>query len=316
MPDEYINLHRKTVVLAPRAKINLGLGVLGKDTGGWHALDSIIAPVSLTDTLTVAFTESEAWSMELAGPFAEGVPAGEGNLVHRAYRMLHDRYPAWHGGCHCALEKHIPFGAGLGGGSSDAAAFLVSMDQLLQEAGFVASNEASLLQCAAQLGSDVVPATRHQWSRIRGRGTEVEDVEGAELLLVMAFLGESSTPETYHAVEQQDYTPAVPGLLDEVMAALAGHRKGSSIMPLLVNALTPAVFRSNASIRRQHDQLMQSTPGVQWVMSGSGGAFYSIVDTPQEQEQLVARARNVCRSVFPCITLRGFIPCIPGLEGV
>ncbi len=119
MPDEYTNLHRNTVVLAPRAKVNLGLGVLGKDAGGWHMLDSIIAPVSLMDRMSVAFTDTDTWSIQLVGPYAEGVPESEGNLVYQAYRILHDRYPGWHGGCACILDKQIPYGAGLGGGSSE-----------------------------------------------------------------------------------------------------------------------------------------------------------------------------------------------------
>ena len=103
-----------TEAFAP-AKINLALHVTGQRADGYHLLDSLVVFADVGDR--IALTPGDALSLDVTGPFAVGVPADARNLVWRAAQAA-----GWTG--RIALEKNLPHGAGIGGGSSDAAAVL------------------------------------------------------------------------------------------------------------------------------------------------------------------------------------------------
>lgn len=109
-------------VFAP-AKINLTLHVTGRRSDGYHLLDSLVVFGDIGDKLSVR--ASDHLSLEVTGPFAEGVPTDDTNLVMRAAKLL-DRER----GAAITLEKHLPHGGGIGGGSSDAAAALKALSAL------------------------------------------------------------------------------------------------------------------------------------------------------------------------------------------
>lgn len=104
-----------TAEVAAPAKINLTLHVTGQRDDGYHLLDSLVVFADIGDRLRL--TAAPQMTMEVTGPFAQGVPADERNLVWRAADLA-----GWRG--HVQLEKNLPHGAGIGGGSSDAAAVL------------------------------------------------------------------------------------------------------------------------------------------------------------------------------------------------
>ena len=107
-------------VTAP-AKLNLYLHMLGKRADGYHEIDSLVAFASLSDALT--FTPAQQLSLHVTGEFAQEAGAGEGNLVLKAAHALHAASNTSNGAA-ITLTKNIPVGAGLGGGSADAAAAL------------------------------------------------------------------------------------------------------------------------------------------------------------------------------------------------
>ena len=128
------------------AKVNLSLRILGKREDGFHELETLMVPVSgLADQLT--FEEAEEFSFSCDAP---GVPVDEGNLVVKAVRLFEAKR-----GKECCyrvhLEKKVPHGAGLGGGSSDAATCLRALNEL---SGAGLSVE-ELCEMAGELGSDV-----------------------------------------------------------------------------------------------------------------------------------------------------------------
>lgn len=123
-----------TLVIGAPAKINLFLEVLGKRPDGYHNINSLFQAVSLFDRLTVTKSPSAraGIKIELSPQSAlKDLNLGPDNLIARAYRAVHKAYPNL-GGVSVVLEKNIPMAAGLGGGSSDAAATIIALDTLFQ----------------------------------------------------------------------------------------------------------------------------------------------------------------------------------------
>ena len=186
------------------AKLNRFLAVLGRRADGFHELELVTTVLEgvpdLTDTLTAE--PAEGLTLEISGPTGTGLTADESNLVIRAWRLLEDaaRRPL---PAALRLEKRIPHGAGLGGGSSDAAAALRLGNRLFG----LGLDEADLLHLAARLGSDVPLFLLGGTVLGLGRGERVfplRPVPLEPLLLVHPGL-HVSTPSVYRALQDVGY---------------------------------------------------------------------------------------------------------------
>ena len=129
------------------AKLNIALDVLDKRPDGYHNIESVIQPISLHDLLTVSKCDGEAVSVRSAD---SAVPSNEGNLAYRA-AVLFLEASGLIAGIDIEIEKHIPMEAGLGGGSSNAAAALVALNRLFDEP----LSTGNIQRLCAELGSDV-----------------------------------------------------------------------------------------------------------------------------------------------------------------
>ena len=127
------------------AKINIGLDVLHRRQDGFHDIDTLMVPISLTDNLMLQLADSE--QLSCSDP---DLPMNADNLVIRALRMF-EQESGIRTSLQVHLEKHIPAGAGLGGGSSDAIAMLRGVNQLYGEP----LKFDALLEIATRLGSDI-----------------------------------------------------------------------------------------------------------------------------------------------------------------
>ena len=116
----------KPIVVRANAKINLGLKVLGKREDGYHDILSVLQTLDLHDRLTLGPAPEGKTEIVCDDP---GIPGGRGNLVYQAVEALRNSTDGAYG-IRVAIEKRIPTGAGLGGGSSDAAVTLVALDRL------------------------------------------------------------------------------------------------------------------------------------------------------------------------------------------
>ena len=186
------------------AKLNRFLAVLGRRADGFHELELVTTVLDgvpdLTDTLSAE--PADALSLDITGPMGEGLPEDGTNLVLRAWRLLEDTahrpLPAV-----LRLEKRIPHGAGLGGGSSDAAAALRLGNRLFG----LGLDDVSLLRLAARLGSDVPLFLLGGTVLGLGRGERVfplRPVPLEPLLLVHPGL-HVSTPSVYRALQEIGY---------------------------------------------------------------------------------------------------------------
>lgn len=134
------------VVKHTLSKVNLTLDVVGLREDGYHDIRTLFQPVSLSDELTVCRTDGDDLIFECSEPGLEA----DDNIVCKAYRLMKERFPAI-GGCRAALVKNVPSGAGLGGGSGDAASMLEALNELY---GLRLSDQ-ELMDMGAKLGADV-----------------------------------------------------------------------------------------------------------------------------------------------------------------
>ncbi len=174
------------------AKINLGLRVLGRRPDGYHELDTVFHALALADDLVAARTDEPGVTLDLAASGAtSGLPvaAGDDNLVVRAGRAFLDALGA-RGGLRFWLEKRIPAGGGLGGGSSDAAAALRLARALFADAAGAVDLDA----LAVRLGADVPFFLLGGTARGRGVGERLESLRPAPHLHVVLIVPPFGTP--------------------------------------------------------------------------------------------------------------------------
>jgi 4-diphosphocytidyl-2-C-methyl-D-erythritol kinase len=206
-----------TLGMPAHAKLNVFLRVLERRDDGYHDIETLLLPISLADHVTVELSDELTVSLE--EPAAEGVPTDETNLALRAARGL----AAGAGGdpalrAHITIEKRIPTAAGLGGGSADAAATLLLLDDLWR----TGMGRDGLVRFAAEVGSDVPALLLGEPAYVRGRGEIVEPVLlQTTTWVVKPFAFGVSSTDAYAWWDETAATGPDPGAL--IAAAEAGN---------------------------------------------------------------------------------------------
>ena len=256
MATDRVDVTAVHVELAP-AKINLTLHVTGQRADGYHLLDSLVVFADVGDRLTLRL--AEAPDLTVTGPMAAGVPLGPDNLVLRAARVMGVDLEI-------GLEKHLPSAAGIGGGSSDAAAVLRGTVALVPGLALPADRGLSL-------GADVPVCLMARAARMRGIGEDVAPVEGLpELHGVLVNPGVAvSTAVIFRSLARKDNAAmpdVLPGWRDaaDLAAWLAGQRND---MQAAAVAAAPVVGQVIAAIGATAGCLLAR-------MSGSGATCFGL----------------------------------------
>ena len=268
------NLVSALSVFAP-AKLNLFLAVTGQRADGFHDLVSVVAPVEFGDTLMVEAAVAGEFSLECSDAT---VPADESNLVLKAARAFVVA-TGWAGGAKFWLEKRIPMGAGLGGGSSDAAAALRALNEI---AGAPLA-PAALAEVAACVGSDCALFLAGGPVTMRGRGERIEGLppavaarlRGRRVVIFKPDFG-ISTPWAYAQLAAEKpaiYLPAVDA--EARLAAWTGDARAPA-EALLFNNMERAAFAKFIALPVLLDEL-HSRFGLVARMSGSGSACFALL---------------------------------------
>jgi 4-diphosphocytidyl-2-C-methyl-D-erythritol kinase len=258
-------------------KVNLYLKVVGRREDGYHELETVFQSVDGGDTLYAA--PAEDLSLRCSEP---SLPTDESNLVMRAARLLRDRYPeAADWGAALTLVKRTPAGAGMGGGSVDAAAALVLLCRLWG----LSLSGAELAGMAAALGSDVPFFLQGGTSLARGRGEELSALPTPALWLVLVKPPVGvRTPWAYR--QWRVGTCSGPGV-EEFIQALAGGP--GEIASVLRNDLEAGVVAQVPEIRAARDWLLeQGALGA--CMTGSGSAVFGITQGEEHAREISASA--------------------------
>jgi 4-diphosphocytidyl-2-C-methyl-D-erythritol kinase len=271
------------MIVFPNAKINLGLNIVSKRPDGYHNIETVFYPVDLCDALEIVPAKGAGTTFTLSGIPVDGNP--ENNLVMRAFHLLKQDYdlPA----IDIYLYKHIPFGAGLGGGSADAAFMLKLLNDF---AGLHLSVE-QLETYAGKIGADCPFFIRNQPVFAEGIGNIFSPVtlslDPYFLVLVKPDI-HVSTQAAYANVK-----PELPAqrITDSIQKPVETWKN------TLVNDFEASVFAQYPEIGKIK-QLLYDNGAVYAGMSGSGSSVFGIFETAVDLDGLFS-AYNTFLYVFP-----------------
>ena len=254
------------------AKVNLGLAVLGKLENGYHELDSLFVTFDVGDTLTFE-TRDAGIELEIVGL---DLPTNTDNLVYRASEMYleHLGNP---GGVKITLEKVLPIAAGLGGGSSDAAATLRGMMRLYPSGQ-------NLFELAQQLGADVPFLISGGAARVQGFGEILTPLEIPEIHLVLANPGVGITAHEAYLGLNGRYGTALD--LESIITAL-GHRQP----PPYRNDLETPVLEAYPIVL-QVKQALQNAGLYGVLMSGSGSTCFGLTTDANIAKEIAKKLQH------------------------
>ncbi|MCG6186097.1 4-(cytidine 5'-diphospho)-2-C-methyl-D-erythritol kinase [Maribellus maritimus] len=247
------------MVVFPNAKINIGLNVVSRREDGYHNLETIFYPVKLADALEIA--ESDETEFSYSGLHIDGAP--ESNLVYKAYSLLKSDFEL--PGLKIHLHKVIPFGAGLGGGSSDAAFVL----KLINEYCSLGLNSTELKQYAKKIGADCPFFIENKASFARGIGDQLEpiqiDLSKFEIVIVKPQIS-VSTPDAYRNIK-----PSQPSFNLKELNKIPFEEWRDFV----VNDFEKTVFPKYPEIQSIKEALYKMG-ALYAAMSGSGSAVFGI----------------------------------------
>jgi 4-diphosphocytidyl-2-C-methyl-D-erythritol kinase len=286
------------------AKINLFLRVLAREDDGYHSLETLFCLVSLADELLAERTELDGVQLEVTG--ADCGPAKD-NLAARAAQMVLDATGRPFG-VRLRLIKHIPVQAGLGGGSSDAAAALSAVNRLAGDP--IPRHE--LLQMGARLGSDIpFLLTGAPLALAWGHGDRLlrlPPLPAAPALLIIPTIG-ISTPEAYHQIDRTRTGGARRGAVALDLEALGGW---GHVARLAGNDFEFALFGPHPELKAGFEALAGTRP-LLCRMSGSGSALVAIFRSERDRDDAVMALGRRHGRVVPVETL-GAPPPPPSLQ--
>lgn len=279
-------------LIAP-AKINLYLEIIGDRPDGYHELAMILQSIDLSDQIDLRSNGTDQIRVHCDDP---DVPIDSSNLAYKAAALMAEQFPQVYskfGGVDIAIRKRIPMGAGLAGGSTNAAAVLVGID-LMWKLGLT---QIEICELAAQLGSDIPFCVSGGTAIATGRGEQLAPLPSVDFLYAVLAKHRSigiSTPWAYKTYRQQFSSSYVSGgdLLSRrqrvhsgPMVTAISQRDGEKIGQLLHNDLEKVVLPDHPRVETLRQTMSQfETLGV--MMSGSGSTVFALVESKAKAEQV------------------------------
>jgi len=286
--------------LSAAAKINLYLEVVGDRPDGYHELVMVMQSVGLADRVTVRRTNVPTIRLRCDHP---QVPTDATNLAYRAAALLQSRFPQaaqQQGGIEITIEKNIPVGAGLAGGSVNAAATLVGLDLLWQ----LGLTQIELQTLAAELGSDIPFCIAGGTAIATGRGEQIDTLHGLDGLyavLVKSPTLSVSTPWAYKAYRQafadtyRDVKTAgktrQERLHSSPMMTAISQQDGPAIGRHLHNDLEKVVLPAHPDVAAVR-AVLEAAGGLGTLMSGSGPTLFTLTNSRAEAETIAQQMRS------------------------
>ena len=264
-----------SIKLLSPAKINLTLNIVGVRADGYHELRSIIQPIDLFDEVALSLIEGNDIQLEVSGI---PVPKGKENLAYRAAEIYFEQANLSMG-LKINIKKRIPTGAGLGGGSGNAAAVLVGLNRIIQ-----AFSESELLKMAIKLGADVPFFIRSQTAVMEGIGEKLTTLRKFPLLHYVILYANihTSTAEVYRKWDDLNNSISDNSEpIDETVRLFSGRTEN---FPLR-NDLEEAAMSLHPEIRA-YKQILTSLGLSSVLMAGSGSCVFAAFRSQDEAYEI------------------------------
>ena len=259
------------MLIFPNAKINIGLNITGRRDDGYHNLETVFYPVNIKDALEIVVADElsfESSGLEIPG-------RAEDNLCIKGYHLLKKDFDLPPVKIH--LHKHIPIGAGLGGGSADAAFFIRLVNQNFN----LGITDEQMIGYARQLGADCAFFIQNKPVFAFEKGDEFEpirlDLSKYKIVLVMPPV-HVSTAEAYRGVTP---APVKESLMDLIYEPVSEWRK------FIKNDFETSVFKNHPEIRGLKAALYEAG-SIYASMSGSGASVFGIFENTPDLSALEA----------------------------
>jgi 4-diphosphocytidyl-2-C-methyl-D-erythritol kinase len=269
-----------TVRVRCPAKVNLGLWILGKRPDGYHEIDTILQTVSLEDELLLE-TAPRGFALETAGL---RIPGPDPNLVERAWDLVSGR--AGGRGVRVRLTKRIPIGAGLGGGSSDAAGFLAGADRLFG----LGLSSAELSDFSMRLGSDVTFFLKGGTARATGRGERMRHlgpIPPCWLVLVTPPVAISTTWAYGRVRKDLTSWESRASILEAAVASRDWNAIASSMHNVFEDVVLPE-YPSLAELKRA----VSAGGALKVLLAGSGSSLFAVAREYEEAVTIAGGMRD------------------------
>lgn len=272
------------------AKINIGLNVFQKESDGYHNIDSIMAPIDLSDEMDVTFY-SDLGDLKIECS-DKSIPTDERNILYKTYKIFFEESKKEKEKIDIILKKNIPSEAGLGGGSSNAGFFL----KLLNKHYGNVYNEKELEKLAMRVGSDVPFFIKNKIARVGRKGNRVDLVENNlkdSIILIKPLDFGVSTKEAYESfdnlkeVKYADFDKIIKNLKEGNRIALESN---------IENSLEQGILETDTNIKMLKMTLNSVVSGKKFFMSGSGSTYYTFV-TELEKSQIETRLKTFVDNV-------------------
>ena len=296
------------ISLKAAAKINLYLEITGNRPDGYHDLVMILQSIDLCDRIDIRKLGTDEIQVQCTNP---EVPCDRTNLAYRAAALLQGNFPDV-GGMEIAIDKQIPMGAGLAGGSANAAAVLVGIDRL----GELGLTQPQLCEFAAQLGSDIPFCVSGGTALATGRGevlSPLPDLTDLVLVICKPRNIAISTVWAYQTFRSQGLLATSQiknqNLSSQIVAAIASGDESTpnKIGRLLYNDLERVVLPEHPEIAALKNKLLdQECLGA--MMSGSGSTVFAIAPDLDRAQQIAEAiktddidvwvVKSLARSIF------------------
>jgi len=250
------------------AKLNLTLDVLGKREDGYHDLRSVMQTISIRDDIHIDIGTGKPWSLECS---KEGIPCDERNLAWKAAKLYCDTMKKDPDGLEIRILKRIPSGAGMGGGSADAAAVLRALNRHYGNPLSIFA----LAELGAQVGSDVPFCVLCGTAMVEGRGERLRKLPDMPDCIFVVVRPEFSvsTPELYKKIDSVAIAHRPDNKAME-SALLAGDLE--KVVANVYNVFDPVVTADHPELN-YIKSLFHQYGAVGYQMTGSGSAVFGIV---------------------------------------
>lgn len=276
------------------AKINLGLDIAGKRSDGYHELSMIMVSVDLNDYVILKSLDTDEIIMTSDN---HKMPLNEKNDVYKVASLIKEKYGITTG-LDISLQKSIPICAGLGGGSSDAAATIRGLNKLWN----LNMGREDMIEIGFQIGSDVPYCLEAGCSLITGKGEIVERLEtslSSWVVLVKPHFGISTRtvfpeidPETISRVDIEALKRALLAKDYERMIAQMG------------NSLEDVTIKRKPFIQKIKDRMLKCGADVA-LMTGSGPTVFALCPTEKRADRVVNSMKGFCKEVYKVRILQG-----------